>query len=76
MTNMTQLGSGLSPETIVLMITASIGYALYISGEQLERRALKKGSSSPSAPLFKKIGSPLMIISIGIFLFGWLVSKL
>jgi hypothetical protein len=76
MANMTQIGNMLSPETILLMVTASIGYALYISGEQLERRATKKGYSSPSAPLFKKIGGPLMTISIGIFLFSWLVRKL
>jgi hypothetical protein len=68
--------NGLSFETVIMMTVAAIGYALYISGEHLDKKAAKKGASSLYAGLLKKAGGPLMLGAIAVFVMRWLVNKL
>jgi hypothetical protein len=66
---------GLSSLTIILMAVAGAGYALYISGESLAKKAAKAGKSPRLANLLKMIGGPLMMIAIGLFVLRWLINR-
>ena len=66
---------GLSSLTIILMAVAGAGYALYISGESLAKKAAKADKSPRLANLLKMIGGPLMMIAIGLFVLRWLINR-
>ena len=66
---------GLSSLTIILMAVAGAGYALYISGESLAKKATKADKSPHLANLLKMIGGPLMMIAIGLFVLRWLINR-
>ena len=66
---------GLSLVTIILMVVAGAGYALYISGESLAKKAAKADKSPRLANLLKMIGGPLMMIAIGLFVLRWLINR-
>ena len=66
---------GLSSLTIILMAVAGAGYALYISGESLAKKAAKTNKDAPLASLLKKIGGPLMLVAIGLFILRWLINR-
>jgi len=66
---------GLSSLTIILMAVAGAGYALYISGESLTKKAAKADKSPRLANLLKMIGGPLMMIAIGLFVLRWLINR-
>ena len=66
---------GLSSLTIILMAVASAGYALYISGESLAKKAAKARKILRLANLLKMIGRPLMLIAIGLFVLRRLINR-
>ena len=66
---------GLSSLTIILMAVAGAGYALYISGESLAKKAANADKSPRLANLLKMIGGPLMMIAIGLFVLRWLINR-
>ena len=66
---------GLSSLTIILMAAAGAGYALYISGESLAKKAAKVNKDARLANLLKMIGGPLMLVAIGLFVLRWLVNR-
>ena len=66
---------GLSSLTIVLMALAGAGYALYISGESLAKKAAKADKNPRLANLLKMIGGPLMLVAIGLFVLRWLINR-
>ena len=66
---------GLSSLTIILMAVAGAGYALYISGESLAKKAAKTYKSPRLADILKMIGGPLMMIAIGLFVLRWLINR-
>jgi len=66
---------GLSSLTIILMAAAGAGYALYISGESLSKKAAKVNKDARLANLLKMIGGPLMLVAIGLFVLRWLVNR-
>jgi type IV secretory pathway TrbD component len=66
---------GLSSLTIILMAVAGAGYALYISGESLAKKAAKADKSPRLANLLKMIGGPLMMIAIGLVVLRWLINR-
>jgi type IV secretory pathway TrbD component len=71
----TGIMDGLSSLTIILMAVAGAGYALYISGESLAKKAAKADKSPRLANLLKMIGGPLMLIAIGLFLLRWVINR-
>ncbi|MBL6595456.1 MAG: hypothetical protein ISP43_01320 [Candidatus Puniceispirillum sp.] len=71
----TGIMDGLSSQTIILMAVAGAGYALYISGESLAKKAAKKDTNAPLATLLKMIGGPMMLIAIGVFMLRWLINR-
>jgi type IV secretory pathway TrbD component len=71
----TGIMDGLSSLTIILMAVAGAGYALYISGESLAKKAAKADKSPRLANLLKMIGGPLMMIAIGLFVLRWLINR-
>ena len=66
---------GLSLVTIILMVVAGAGYALYISGESLAKKAAKADKNPRLTNLLKMIGGPLMLIAIGLFLLRWVINR-
>jgi type IV secretory pathway TrbD component len=66
---------GLSSLTIILMAVAGAGYALYISGESLAKKAAKADKNPRLANLLKMIGGPVMLIAIGLFVLRWLINR-
>ena len=66
---------GLSSLTIILMAVAGAGYALYISGESLAKKAAKADKSPRLANLLKMIGGPFMLVAIGLFVLRWLFNR-
>jgi hypothetical protein len=54
---------------------AGAGYALYISGESLAKKAAKANKDARLANLLKMIGGPLMLIAIGLFLLRWVINR-
>jgi hypothetical protein len=66
---------GLSSLTIILMAVAGAGYALYISGESLAKKAAKANKDASLANLLKMIGGPLMLVAIGLFLLRWVINR-
>jgi len=66
---------GLSSLTIILMAVAGAGYALYISGESLVKKAAKADKSPRLANLLKMIGGSLMLVAIGLFVLRWLFNR-
>jgi len=71
----TGIMDGLSSLTIILMAAAGAGYALYISGESLAKKAAKVNKDARLANLLKIIGGPLMLVAIGLFVLRWLVNR-
>jgi hypothetical protein len=71
----TGIMDGLSSLTIILMAVAGAGYALYISGESLAKKAAKANKDASLANLLKMIGGPLMLIAIGLFLLRWVINR-
>tara|TARA_B110000305_G_scaffold218718_1_gene259074 strand:+ start:968 stop:1219 length:252 start_codon:yes stop_codon:yes gene_type:complete len=71
----TGIMDGLSSLTIILMAAAGAGYALYISGESLSKKAAKVNKDARLANLLKMIGGPLMLVAIGLFVLRWLVNR-
>jgi len=71
----TGIMDGLSSLTIILMAVAGAGYALYISGESLAKKAAKANKDERLANLLKMIGGPLMLIAIGLFLLRWVINR-
>ena len=71
----TGIMDGLSSLTIILMAVAGAGYALYISGESLAKKAAKANKDVRLANLLKMIGGPLMLIAIGLFLLRWVINR-
>ncbi|MDA8872554.1 hypothetical protein N9I75_10090 [Alphaproteobacteria bacterium] len=71
----TGIMDGLSSLTIILMAVAGAGYALYISGESLAKKAAKANKDARLANLLKMIGGPLMLIAIGLFLLRWVINR-
>jgi hypothetical protein len=57
------------------MAVAGAGYALYISGASLAKKATKADKSPRLANLLKMIGGPLMMIAIGLFVLRWLINR-
>ena len=57
------------------MAVAGAGYALYIPGESLTKKAAKADKSPRLANLLKMIGGPLMMIAIGLFVLRWLINR-
>jgi len=71
----TGIMDGLSSLTIILKAVAGEGYALYISGESLAKKAAKADKSPRLANLFKMIGGPLVLVAIGLFVLRWLFNR-
>ena len=71
----TGIMDGLSSLTIILMAVAGAGYALYISGESLAKKAAKANKDASLANLLKMIGGPLMLVAIGLFLLRWVINR-
>jgi hypothetical protein len=69
-----EITHGLSSHTVILMAVAGAGYALYISGEALTKKATKKNTNTQFADILKMIGGPMMLIAIGVFVLHWLVT--
>ena len=68
-----------NPEALITIITAGIGYGIYIGGEALQKWRLAKQNEYrlPQILTFfaRYVGGTMMILSVMLYVFSWTANK-